>query len=502
VASSQWSGRSIPSQSPGIPSRGLLTGINPQRPHCGYSEVSSPHQATETGNRHSPFPIESLPAKEVCIACNVPCKDQKVLARHQKEQCEQKEEWQCRNCSPMKTFRRQDRFIEHYQKDHGLACVENYKKQQKGLCQEHLNNARADLPAKKAWGCPCCANCFDSREAWKIHSTGHRVENEKVVGWSQSTMVQSLLFHQPYLATAVASLRMQGCDWDAIDWTKVSDSTLKDLRHALERHKLPDAVQARWDYRMMEPPDALVHYAFVLGAYGQAYLHDVRTIGNDASPVDETAEQTQAGIQGQHFTPLLDYCDQEDSLAYGEGSPATESADVDPYFDQDSLRHRSAATIETHATTAIHLASPHGRFMQHHDQILNASPPAPAPEAAQSSVVLGSSGLIAKEAAGHDGERVRRPLSKKKSVKNFFKGLSPTKPNALHSEVSLPTSALPAGEILVSNWIAAVPSHNRDFTVFEATETHQPSQQQAVVSNRMSHLPDAWAHAPEEQHYQ
>jgi hypothetical protein len=392
----------------------------------------------------------------------------------------------------MKTFKRLEHFIQHHDKDHWPACVENCKKGQKGLCREHLNNACADLPEKKAWGCPCCNSCFDSLEAWTTHSTDHPVENEKVVGWSLSTMVQSLLFEQPYLADAVASLHLQGCDWNTVDWTKISDSKLQELREALERHQLPDAVQVHWDYRNLQPPDALVRYAFFLGAYGHTYLHDVPTASNNASRVEETAGQTQVGMQSRHFTPPLGYFNPANPLAYGfESSLTTESALVDPYLDGDSL----------HRSTAIHHASHHERFMQHHDQNPHASFPTLSPEDAQSLEVLDSSGSMPQDAS-HDGERRRRALSKKKSVRNFFKGFSPTKSNTSQMGPSLPTSAAPVGGILDPSWTAAVPGHNRDSTGFEANETHQSSQQQAAASNRMSHLPDAWEHVPEEQHYQ
>jgi hypothetical protein len=492
--SSQSSSLSIPSQSQGILSRGPLAGINQQRPSRGYSQVSSIHQPTETDNQTPLFPgITNSPSKEICIACNVSCANKRVWARHQKEHCEQTIEWQCRTCSPMRTFKRQDHFIQHYDKDHGPACVASCERQQKGLCEEHLNHARADLPKKMAWGCPCCDNCFDSYEAWRIHSTDHQVENEKVVGWSLSTMVRSLLFEQPYLTDAVASLRLRWCDWNIVDWTKISDSKLQELREALERHKLPDAVQAHWDYRALQPPEALVQYAFCLGAYGHAYLHDVPIVCNNARTVEETAEQPSFGM---HFTPPLGYFNPADPLAYDpEDSLTTESTPVDPYLNRDSLHHRSTATVETHH------ASHQGRFMQHHDQNAHASFPTLPPEEAQSLQVLGSSGSMPQD-AGHDGERRRRALSKKKSVKNFFKGLSPTKSNTSHVGPSLPTSAPPVGRVLRSNWTADVPGHNRDFTGFEANETHQSLQQQPVASNRMSHLPDAWEHAPEEQHYQ
>jgi hypothetical protein len=319
-------------------------------------------------------------------------------------------------------------------------------------------------------------------------------------------MVQSLLFKQPYLADAVASLHLRGCDWNTVDWTKISDSKLQELREALERHKLPDAVQAHFDYRALQPPEAIAQYAFFLGAYGQAYLHDVPTISNDASTVEETAEQTRVGMQSQtsneqpsigvqnlHFTPPEGYFNPANLLAYDpEGSLTTESAPIDPYLDRNGLHHRSAATVETYAPAAGHHAPRHGRFMQHHDQNF----PTLSSEEAQSQEVLGSSGSMPQD-AGHDGEWRRRALGKM-SMRNFLKGLSPTKSNTSHVGLSLPTSTLPVGRVLHSNWTADVPGHSRDRTSFEANETHQSSQQQPTPSNRMSHLPDAWEHAPEE----
>jgi ankyrin repeat protein len=315
--------------------------------------------ALHSASYHGLFPGLTNPSsKEICIACNVSFANKRARVRHQKEHCEQEKEWQCRNCSPMKTFKRQDHFIQHYDKDHGLTCVEGCARQQKGLCEKHLNNARADLPKKKAWGCPCCNNCLNSFEAWTRHSTNHQVENEKVIGWSLSTMVQSLLFKQPYLADAVASLHRQGCDWNTVDWAKISDSKLQELRDALERHELPNTVQVHWDYRVLQPPEALVQYAFFLGAYGHVYLHDIPIISYNTSTVEETAEQTRAGMQSQasnelpsvgaqnqHFTPPPGYFNPANPLAYDpEGSFTTESAPVDPYPDRDGLHHQSAET--------------------------------------------------------------------------------------------------------------------------------------------------------------
>lgn len=481
--SSQSSSLSIPSQSQSITSGGLLAGINQHRSNRGYPQVSSVHQPTETDNQYS---LTNLPSKEICIACNVSFANKRVWARHQKEHCEQTKEWQCRNCSPMKTFKRQEHFIQHHEKDHGPACVENCEKGWKGLCTEHLNHACAHLPEKKAWGCPCCNSCFDSFEAWTRHSTDHQVENEKVVGWSLSTMVQSLLFKQSYLADAVSSLHRQGCDWNTVDWTKISDSKLQELRDALERHKLPDAVQAHWDYRYLQPPEALVQYAFFLGAYGHAYLHDIPIISNNTGTVEET----------------LTYFNPADPLAYDlEGSYPTESVPVNPYLDRDSLHHRTTATVETRAPAPIRHASHHGRFMQHHDQNPDASFPTLSPEEAESLEVPESPGSMPQD-AGHDGERRGRALSKKKSVKKFLKGLSPTKSNTSHMWPSLPTSAPSVVRMLGSNWTAAVPGQNKDFTGFETNETHQSSEQQAVASKRMSHLPDACEHVPDERHCQ
>src|SRR4051794_12493470 len=109
---SQSSSLSILSQSRGIPSGGPLAGINPKRSNRDYSQVSSVHQPTETGNPPSLIPaVTNLPSKEICIACNVSFANKSALARHQKEHCEQTKEWQCRNCSPMKTFKRLDHFL-------------------------------------------------------------------------------------------------------------------------------------------------------------------------------------------------------------------------------------------------------------------------------------------------------------------------------------------------------------------------------------------------------
>ena len=146
----------------------------------------------------------------------------------------------------MKNFYRKEKLSQHHLDNHGGGCVLGCKKQG-GLCEPHLNRSVFELPPKKAWGCPCCLRCFDTFEAWTKHGGNHPIENDKIVGWSLRTMVESLV-HQPYLKDAVAHL-----PWHACDPTKVKADICQSLREALERHKLPDAVQDHYDYRIDYP---------------------------------------------------------------------------------------------------------------------------------------------------------------------------------------------------------------------------------------------------------
>lgn len=78
-------------------------------------------------------------------------------------------------------------------------------------------------------------------------------------------MVQSLML-QPCLTDGIAYLT-----FGMLDLAKVNIDVCQNLREALERHELPDAVQCHYDYRYLRLPEALAQYAFRLLAYGVPY---------------------------------------------------------------------------------------------------------------------------------------------------------------------------------------------------------------------------------------
>src|SRR5204863_3097569 len=119
----------------------------------------------------------------LCIACNKSCKNKSSLSRHQMQHCEREEEFFCLLCEPKKRYFRKDRLSLHHTQNHGRGCVPGCQQQQGGLCKQHLSHSRVAIWPKKAWGCPCCVQCFDTLAAWTTHSTSHPVENGSVVGW-------------------------------------------------------------------------------------------------------------------------------------------------------------------------------------------------------------------------------------------------------------------------------------------------------------------------------
>lgn len=82
-------------------------------------------------------------------------------------------------------------------------------------CETLLAKCSRRTTAKKAWGCPCCIECFKSLEEWNHHVWQHPVQNDKVQDWSYSTMIWSLL-KQPYLSEHITWERWQRCTWSTL----------------------------------------------------------------------------------------------------------------------------------------------------------------------------------------------------------------------------------------------------------------------------------------------
>jgi hypothetical protein len=217
----------------------------------------------ESVNQYSPILTKKIPPPaHACVACNIPFRNKSSLSKHRTLHCERRKEWVCLLCVPCKNFDCKEKLYQHHINHHGEACIQGCRQHRDLLCTEDIAWSISHLLPKKAWGCPCCRQCFNTFTAWAKHSANHPLQNGKVIGWSLNTMVQSLIL-QPYLTDAIAYLPLH-----MFDPAKANADVCQNLREALERHKLPDAVQYHYDYRYLQLPEALAQYAFRLVAYG------------------------------------------------------------------------------------------------------------------------------------------------------------------------------------------------------------------------------------------
>ena len=389
-SSSQATSRSNQSQSRRTFAERLQLGIGQQPQDWPL------HEVIELANQGSPIPIpKNDPPVHICVACNIPFTKQSSLIRHQREHCERKVEWICWLCVPTKNFYRKEKLSQHHIENHGEACVPGCK-QRGGLCEPHLKHSVFELPSKKAWGCPCCLRCFDTVDDWTRHGRNHPVQNDKIVGWSLSIMVKSLLF-QPYLTDAVAHL-----PWDACDPAKVKAEVCQDLREALERHTLPDAVQGHYDYRHLRLPEALAQYAFRLIAYGGPYLDEVATVATNTNAVEAATKQLRKEFQSPLTVPTIlkpsdppasGYWNPNDPFTYPQRAHLpTDSVSVRDYLDIHLLHDAFNVAVDMHPASTIAQSPRGGRSVQSHDQTMYASSAALSSEQAPSSQLLGSAG--------------------------------------------------------------------------------------------------------------
>lgn len=212
-------------------------------------------------------------ANNICYACNTSCRNAATLARHQNEFCERKVEWVCPAC-PHRVFGLQERLNRHHMEAHAESCPYGCDKRERlhlEACKTQLSTCSRPITTKKAWGCPCCIKCFESLEEWSRHILDHPVQNDKVLNWSFSTMVWSLLT-QPYLAN-----HMTWEHWQCCTWSTLSKEVMQSLRYALERQEVPGAVLAQPDYCGLDGPAALAKYAFNLGTIGKPHSRERRT---------------------------------------------------------------------------------------------------------------------------------------------------------------------------------------------------------------------------------
>ena len=207
-------------------------------------------------------------------------------------------------------------------------------------------------------------------------------------------MVKSLLF-QPYLTDAVAHL-----PWDACDPAKVKAEVCQDLREALERHTLPDAVQGHYDYRHLRLPEALAQYAFRLVAYGGPYLDEVATVATNTNAVEAATKQLRKEFQSPLTVPTVlkpsdppasGYWNPNDPFTYPQRAHLpTDSVSVRDYLDIHLLDDAFNVAVDMHPASTIAQSPRGGRSVQSHDQTMYASSAALSSEQAPSSQLLHS----------------------------------------------------------------------------------------------------------------
>ena len=235
-------------------------------------------------------------SEHVCKACNGSFKDKGSLVRHEKEQCECPGKWHCTVCSTGQIFVRKERLTAHHMEAHSHGCLNGCNKAGRLLCHEcarHISMSYRDLPRKVAWGCPCCLSCFVTSNGWREHSHTHGIRDKKVIGWSLTLMIQSLLRH-PNLAVARSRYL-----WEQCEWQTVPKDILQEIRRALERHNIPENIQVHPTYHSISNTEAVVLYCYRLAKYGQAFSDP------ETAAVAELASNEYTWPQGPHGdTPL------------------------------------------------------------------------------------------------------------------------------------------------------------------------------------------------------
>jgi hypothetical protein len=309
-------------------------------------------------------------------------------------------------------------------------------------------------------------------------------------------MVQSLLF-QPFLEEAIAGspLRM-------FDLTNVKAEICQNLREALERHKLPDAVQAHYDYRHLQLPEALALYAFRLVAYGEPFLDDVSVGTNAADTMGNAPNHLHGRLEGQPFAPPVQnvsippassYWNPQDPFNY---SPKTGQT-VEPEIVRDRPHGDilAVASTDNHGMGSSRVSGQHlpgtapvqfyGQTVQDVSAIASSEqPPLVQPFA--------NPGRAFQEPNG--GEKGRgRALSVKRSLQNLVHRPSSSKTSTSRTEKILPVPGIPDGIALERNRTAMTLETHRESARTEPMETIPSSPRQARLSGRMSGIQwDAW----------
>jgi hypothetical protein len=233
--------------------------------HYHFSSTPEDNE-TDLYNYALPFPNRASADWNVCIACDTSYVNPSGLKKHQRDVCERKRtlEWRCPTCRHQ-VFDELSELHQHHRSMHGdacFACCDTGKSSPSDYCKVLLSQWHINAAKKKAWGCPCCTICFDTLEAWNKHKIVHQVHNEKVVNWSFSTMVHSLLLHRDLLTA------FNKYNWSLCSWAHLGKKECQTLRSALERHVLPSNAPDSEAYSHLGILDSLVLHTFTLGNVG------------------------------------------------------------------------------------------------------------------------------------------------------------------------------------------------------------------------------------------
>lgn len=483
-------------------------GLYPQQQDNVHRQASPIVELTEPINQYPLTPIkQNPPAGYICVSCNISFTNKSSLSRHHQEHCERKVVWLCRFCVPKREFYRKEKLSRHHLDHHGVDCVEGCKDHGRGLCDWHLPGSILNLPAKKAWGCPCCLRWFGSCEAWEKHSVNHAVENGQVVGWSLSTMVQSLLF-QPFLGEAIARSPLP---LQMFHLSNVKVDICQNLREALERHKLPDAVQAHYDYRHLQLPEALALYAFRLVAYGEPFLDDVSAGTSAADTMGNVPNRSHGRLEGQPFAPPVqnvsippasDYWDPQDPFNYSPQTRQTVEPEIVP--DRPHGDILAVAGTGNHGMGSSRVSGQHlpgTDPVQFYGQTLQDVSAIASSEQPPSMQTFANPGRAFHEPNG--GEKGRgRALSVKRSLQNLVHRPSSSKPSTSRTEKISLAPGIPDGRALERNRTVMTLETHRESTRAEPMEAVPSSPRQARLSGRMSGIQwDAFVTwHPDEQH--
>lgn len=302
-------------------------------------------------------------------------------------------------------------------------------------------------------------------------------------------MVQSLML-QPFLTEAIANspLRM-------FHLTNVKADICQDLREALERHELADAVQAHYDYRHLQPPEALALYAFRLVAYGGPFSDDVSTVANVADPRKNVPSHLHGRVEGQPLAPLVQnisippasgYWNPEDPFNYSPKSRQSVEPDVAP--DHRPGNMLAVASSGNHGMGSTRVNAQHlsdAAPEQFYGQAVHSVSASASSEQPSSAQLFAQSGRAFEEPNG--GEKGRgRALSVKRSWQNLVHRPSSSKSSTSRVDKIPPVPGLPDGRALECSRTATTLETHRESTRVEPMEAVPSSPRQARLSGRMS----------------